>query len=77
MTSLVNLVMEAAAAEVLHEEAAQIEQEVQRLLAEVGRATAAEPNPGVLRERFMELLKRRGEVARKALILFRPEPIDG
>ena len=69
MTSLVHLVMEAAAAEVLHEEAAQIEQEVQRLLAEVGHATVEEPHHG-FRERFMQLLKRRGEVARKALILF-------
>jgi hypothetical protein len=71
MSSLVNLVMEAAAAEVLHEEAAQIDQEVQRLLAEVGHSTVEEPDHGVFWDRFMDLLKRRGEVVQKALILFK------
>ena len=71
MSSLVNLVMEAAAAEVLHEEAAQIDQEVQRLLAEVEHSTVEEPDHGVFWHRFMDLLKRRGEVVQKALILFK------
>jgi hypothetical protein len=71
MTGLVNLVMQAAAAEVLHEQADHIECEMERLLAEVKHATVEDPYYGVLWERFMELLKRRGEVARKALILLK------
>jgi hypothetical protein len=69
MASLVNLVMEAAATEVLYEERDQIEQEMGRLLAEVEHSNIRGPHYGVFCERFMELLKRRGEVARKALIL--------
>lgn len=69
MTSLVSLVMEAAATERLRDEADQIEQEMQRLLAEMELATAKEHRGGQV-QRFLELLKRRGEIARRALALF-------
>ena len=74
MASLVNLVMQAAAAEVLHEQADQIEHEMERLLVEVKHATVEDPHYDVLWERFMELLKRRGDVARQALILLKARP---
>jgi hypothetical protein len=61
--------MEAAATERLREEADQIEQEMQRLLAEMERATAKEHRGGQV-QRFLELLKRRGEIARRAVALF-------
>jgi hypothetical protein len=84
MKDLVSLVMEAAATEVLHVEAVQIDQEVQRLLAEMERAPVEELRGGGFAHAFLELLKRRGEVARKAPIIFEaaqserplpPEPI--
>ena len=56
MARLVNLVMQAAAAEVLHEQADQIEHEMERLLVEVKHATVEDPHYDVLWERFMELL---------------------
>jgi hypothetical protein len=65
---LARLVMKAAATELLHEEAAQIDQEMRRLLAEMEPAPACECR-GILLQRFLDLLQRRGEVAKKALIL--------
>jgi|SRR5215469_8545873 len=56
--------------EPLQEEAAQIEREVQRLLADVRYAEVKGTCHVAFWERFMELLKRRGEVLRKVLILF-------
>jgi hypothetical protein len=70
MTDLVNFVMQAAATELLQAEADQIDQEVQRFLSEMERAPFEECRAGSFAQRFLELLKRRGEVARKALILF-------
>src|SRR5215472_1259934 len=70
MADLVSLVMEAAATELLYQEAAQIDQEVQRLLAEMEHATVEECHRGGFVEHFLELMKRRGEVARKALVIF-------
>lgn len=70
MTGFVDVVMQVAAIEMLSDEAAQIEQELQRLLAEVER-TPVELHHDVFWERFMELLKRRGEVCRKTMILAR------
>ena len=67
MNYLVNLVMEAAATELLHDAAIQIDQEVQRLLAEMERAPVEKRRRGGFAQRFLELMKRRGEVARKAL----------
>jgi hypothetical protein len=71
MTDLVTLVMQAAATEALQEEADQIDQEVQRLLVEMERASVGENRGGGFAQRFLVLPKRRGEVARKALFLFK------
>jgi hypothetical protein len=65
---LARLVMKAAATELLYEEAAQIDREVQQLLAEMDRAPASECR-GTLAQRFLDLLQHRGEVAKKALIM--------
>ncbi len=65
---LARLVMKAAATELLYEEAAQIDREVQRLLVEMDRAPASECR-GTLAQRFLDLLQHRGEVAKKALIM--------
>jgi len=65
---LARLVMKAAATELLYEEAAQIDREVQRLLAEMERAPASECR-GILAQRFLDLLQHRGDVAKKALIM--------
>ena len=70
MTDLITFVMQAAATELLQAEADQIDQEVQRLLAEMERAPIEECRSGGFVQRFLELLKRRGEVARKALVIF-------
>jgi hypothetical protein len=56
MNDLVSLVMEAAATELLHLEAVQIDQEVQRLLAEMERAPVEELRRGGFAQRFLELL---------------------
>jgi hypothetical protein len=70
MNDLVGLVMEAAAIELLHVDALQIDREVQRLVAEMEHAPVEELRRDDFAQRFLELLKRRGEVARKALIIF-------
>ena len=77
MNDMVSLVMEAAATELLHVEAVQIDQEVQRLLAEMERAPVEELRRGSFAQRFLELLKRRGEVALKALIIFEEPRSEG
>ena len=74
MTDLIGLVMEAAATELLHEQAIQIDQEVQSLLAEMERAPVEEGGSDTFLERFLALLERRGEVARKALVIFEELP---
>ncbi|HEY6254781.1 MAG TPA: hypothetical protein VIY51_03215 [Xanthobacteraceae bacterium] len=75
MTDLVALVMQAAATELLQAEADQIDQDVQQLLAEMERARDEEGRDRSFTPRFLELLKRRGEVARKALSIFKePQP---
>ena len=73
MTDLVGLVMEAAATELLYEEAARIDRDVERLLAEVEHAPA-EASRGSFTQRLLELLKRRGEIARKSLVVFEAPP---
>lgn len=70
MTDLVTLVMKAAATEVLRGEADQVDREVQQLLAEIEHAPVEEYRRGDFTERFLELLKRRSAVARKALAIF-------
>ena len=69
LASLVSLVMETTATERLREETDQIDQEMQRLLAEMERATGKEHRGGQV-QRFLELPKRRGEIARRALAQF-------
>ena len=85
MTNLVTLVMQSAAIEVLQEDADQIDQEVQQLLAEIERTPVEECRRGSFAHCFLELLKRRGEVARKAMVIFKetqsgrpraPEPVN-
>ena len=75
MSDLVGLVMEAAATELLYEEAAQIDREVQQLLAEAEHAPAHECR-SALAQRFLELLERRGEIARKAPVVFEDPPSE-
>jgi hypothetical protein len=65
---LAKLVMKAAATELLYEEAAHIDREVQWLLVEMERAPASECR-GMLLQRFLDLLQDRSEVAKKALIM--------
>jgi hypothetical protein len=65
---LARLVMKAAATELLYEEAAHIDREVQWLLVEMERAPASECR-GTLLQRFLDLLQGRSEVAKKALIM--------
>jgi len=77
MNDLVSLVMEAAAIELLHVDAVQIDREVQRLLAVMEHAPVEELRRGGFAQRFLELLKRRGEVARKALIIFEEPQSEG
>jgi hypothetical protein len=67
--NLVTSVMQAAATEALQEEVDQIDLEVQRLLVEMERASVGENRGGRFTQRFLVLLKRRGDVARKALLL--------
>jgi hypothetical protein len=74
MTDLIGLVMEAAATELLHERAIQIDREVQDLLAEMECAPVEECCSGTFLERFLALLERRGEIARKALVIFEELP---
>jgi hypothetical protein len=76
MNDLVCLVMEAAATELLNVEAAKIDQEVQRLMAERECAPAEELRRSFA-QRFLELLKRRGEVARKAANHIRRAAVGG
>ena len=64
MTDLIGVVMDAAATELLHEQAVQIDQEVQRLLAEVERASVEECCGGAFLERFLALLERRARLWR-------------
>jgi hypothetical protein len=74
MTDLIGLVMEAAATELLHEQAIQIDQEVRDLLAEIERAPVEECCSSTYMERFLALLERRGQIARKALVIFEELP---
>ena len=69
--NLVTVVMRSAAIEVLQDEAYQIDEEVRRLLAEIERTPVEECRRGSFAQRFLELLKRRGEVARKVMVIFK------
>jgi hypothetical protein len=71
MTSLVTTVMQSVAIKLLEEEADQIDQEVQGLLAEMERVPVEECRLGSFGQRFLDLLRRRGEVTREALLIFK------
>ena len=68
MTDLVALVRQAATITRLEEECYQVDRGMELLLAEMQEASAEECRRGGLRERFMELLEQRGEIARRALL---------
>jgi hypothetical protein len=85
MTNLVTVVMQSAAIEMLQDEADQIDEEVRRLLAEIERTPVEECRRGSFAQSFLGLLKRRGEVARKGILIFKeaqserpraPEPVN-
>lgn len=86
MSDLVNLVMKAAANELLHQEANQVDQEMKELLTEMKLDPLVEGRLEDLTLRFFALLKRRSAVAQRALgadeaafrALFAPSPgLDG
>jgi hypothetical protein len=68
MSDLVAFVRQAATITRLEEECHQIDRGVQLLLAEMQETSAEDCRRGKLRERFMELLEQRGEIARRALL---------
>lgn len=68
MTDLVTLIMQAATISRLEEECDQVDQEVAQLLNEIEHVSIEDRRHGEYRERFMELLKRRGEIVCKALL---------
>ena len=68
MTDFVTLVIQRATINRLEMECGQIDQEVQQLVAEMEHLSAEECRRGGFLERFMELLRRRGEIARAVLV---------
>jgi hypothetical protein len=71
MSSLVSLVMKAAASELLHQEAIQVDQEMEKLLAEMELVPHVQGCLDDFMLRFFALLKRRNEIARRALLIAR------
>ncbi len=67
MSDLVTLVMKAAASELLHQEARQVDQEMEELLAEMALLPALEDRLADYTRHFFTLLERRGHIARRAL----------
>jgi hypothetical protein len=67
MNDLVRRVMEVAANELLHQEAIQVDQEMEELLAEMALFPGVEGCPNDFTLRFLALLRRRSEVAKRAL----------
>ncbi len=67
MSDLISLVMKAAARELLHQEASQVDQEMEKLLAEMALVPAVEARLADLMQHFFTLLKRRGNIAQRAL----------
>lgn len=68
MTDLVTLVIQAATIRRLEMECGPIDREVQQLVAEMEHLSVEECRHGKFLERFMELLRRRGEIAREVLV---------
>jgi hypothetical protein len=71
MSDLVSRVMKVAASELLYREAIQVDQEMEKLLAEMELVPRVEGCLGDFMLRFFALLKRRNEIARKALVIAR------
>jgi hypothetical protein len=71
MSDLVSRVMKAAASELLHQEAIRVDQEMEKLLAEMELVPDVKGCLDDFMLRFFALLKRRNEIARKALVIAR------
>ena len=71
MSDLVSRMMKAAASELLHQEAIQVDQKMERLLAEMELVPHVEGCLDDFMQRFFALLRRRDEIARKALAIAR------
>ncbi len=67
MNDLISLVMKAAASELLHQEASQVEREMKELLAELALVPATGTRLVDFTQHFLTLLKRRGNIAQRAL----------
>ena len=68
MTHLVTLVIQAATMRRLELECGPIDREIQQLVAKMEHLPLEECRRGEFLERFMELLRRRGEIAREVLV---------
>jgi hypothetical protein len=68
VTDLVTLIIQRATINRLEMECGAIDGEVQQLVAEMEDLSAEECRRGGFLERFMELLRRRGEIARPVLV---------
>jgi hypothetical protein len=71
MSNLVSRVMKAAASELLHQEAIQVDQDMEKLLAEMELVPHVQGCLDDFMLRFFALLKRRNEIARRALLIAR------
>ncbi len=67
MSDLISLVMKTAARELLHQEACQVDQEMQELLAEMARDPVSAARLAEFAQRFFTLLKRRCAIAQRAM----------
>ena len=67
MSDLVSQLMTAAVIELLHQDAIQVDQEMEELLAEMELVPHVEGCLDDFMLRFFTLLKRRGEIAQRAL----------
>jgi hypothetical protein len=71
MSDLASQVMTAAASALLHQEAIQVDREMEELLAEMELVPHVEGCLDDFMLRFFALLKRRSEIAQKALLIAR------
>ncbi len=70
MSDLISLVMKAAARELLHREAGQVDQEMDELLAEMALDPGAKARLDDFTQHFFTLLARRGIIAQRALGIY-------
>ena len=68
MTHLVTLVIQAATIRRFELECGPIDRDIQQLVAKMEHLPLEESRRGEFLERFMELLRRRGEIAREVLV---------